>query len=91
MQPDNLLDEINDSIPASDFEAEYYPGGMVKATITITAELAERVRRLAQSAGWPKRCPCGNIPASGIGAFEEARAASCRTMRVRRPKMRLIC
>lgn len=73
MQPDNLLDEINDSIPASDFEAEYYPGGMVKATITITAELAERVRRLAQSAGWPEADAYVAALASGIGAFEEAR------------------
>ncbi len=42
MQPDNLLDEINDSIPASDFEAEYYLVGMVQAGITITAQLAHR-------------------------------------------------
>ena len=73
MQSDNLLEEINDSIPASDFEAEYYPGGMVKATLTITAELADRVRRLAQSAGWPEADAYVATLASGIGAFEEAR------------------
>ena len=72
MESDNLLEEINASIPASDFEAEYYPGGMVKATMTITAELADRVRRLAQSAGWPEADAYVATLASGIGAFEDA-------------------
>jgi hypothetical protein len=29
----SLLDEINAKIPASDFEAEYYPGGVVRASL----------------------------------------------------------
>lgn len=75
---DSLLDEINASIPATAFEAEYYPGGMVKATIMLTAELAARVQMLANAEGWPEADAYVATLASGIGAFEEARARSIR-------------
>lgn len=75
---DSLLDEINASIPATTFEAEYYPGGMVKATIMLTAELAGRVHMLADAEGWPEADAYVATLASGIGAFEEARAHALR-------------
>jgi hypothetical protein len=70
----SLLDEINASIPASDFQAEYYPGGMTKITMTITAELAGQVKALAEQRGWPEADAYVAMLASGVGALHEARA-----------------
>ncbi len=70
---ESLLVQINATIPATEFEAEYYPGGVVKVTMAVTAELAARVDELAQNAGWPPADAYVATLASGIGAFEEAR------------------
>jgi hypothetical protein len=70
----SLLDEINAKIPASDFQAEYYPGGMVGITLSITAEMASQVKALAEQQGWPEADAYVAMLASGIGAMKEARA-----------------
>ncbi len=70
----SLLDEINARIPASDFQAEYYPGGMVGVTMSITAEMAEQIRALAEQRGWPEADAYVAMLAGGIAALKEARA-----------------
>lgn len=70
----SLLDEINARIPAADFQAEYYPGGMVSITMSITAEMAAQIKALAEQQGWPEADAYVATLASGIGAFKEARA-----------------
>lgn len=75
---DSLLDEINAGIPATAFEAEYYPGGMVKVTLMLTAELAARVQMLADAEEWPPADAYVATLASGLGAFEEAQARTSR-------------
>lgn len=70
----SLLDEINAKIPASDFQAEYYPGGMVRITLSITAEMGDQVKALAEQQGWPEADAYVGMLASGIGALKEARA-----------------
>lgn len=70
----SLLDEINAKIPASDFQVEYYPGGMVNITMTITAEMASQIKALADQQGWPEADAYVAMLASGIGALKEARA-----------------
>jgi len=69
----SLLDEINAKIPASDFQAEYYPGGMIRITLSITAEMAGQVKALAEQHGWPEADAYVAMLASGIGALKEAR------------------
>lgn len=68
-----LLDEINAKIPVSDFQAEYYPGGMTRISLSITAEMAGQVKTLAEQQGWPKADAYVATLASGIGAFKEAK------------------
>lgn len=70
----SLLDEINAKIPAADFQAEYYPGGMVQITMQITAEMADQIKALAVARGWPEADAYVAMLASGIGALKEARA-----------------
>lgn len=70
----SLLDEINAKIPAADFQAEYYPGGMVQITMQITAEMAEQIKALAAARRWPEADAYVAMLASGIGALKEARA-----------------
>jgi len=70
----SLLDEINATIPASDFQAEYYSGGMVAITLSITAEMAGQVKALAEQQRWPEADAYVAMLASGIGALKEARA-----------------
>ncbi len=70
----SLLDEINARIPASDFQAEYYPDGMVRITLSITAEMAGQVKALTEQQGWPQADTYVAMLASGIGASKEARA-----------------
>ncbi len=70
----NLLDEINARIPASDFQAEYFPGGMVRITMSITAEMAGQIKALAEQRGWPEADAYVAMLATGIGALKEARA-----------------
>jgi len=70
----SLLDEINAGIPAADFQAEYYPGGMVRITMDVTAEMAGRIKALAEQQGWPEADTSVAMLASGIGAFKEAKA-----------------
>lgn len=70
----NLLDEINARIPASDFQAEYFPGGMVRITMSITAEMAGQIKALAEQKGWPEADAYVAMLATGIGALKEARA-----------------
>gem|GEM_PF-679221 len=75
----SLLDEINARIPAADFQAEYYPAGMVRITLSITAEMGEQVKTLAEQEGWPEADAYVATLASGIGAFKEARARELLT------------
>jgi len=70
----SLLDEINAGIPAADFQAEYYPGGMVRITLDVTAELEGQIKALAEQQGWPEADAHVAMLASGIGAFKEAKA-----------------
>jgi hypothetical protein len=70
----SLLDEINAKIPAADFQAEYYPGDMVRITMAITAEMAGRIKALAEQKGWPEADAYVAMLASGIGALKETRA-----------------
>ena len=70
----SLLDEINARIPGADFQAEYYPDGMVSITMFITAEMAAQIKALAEQQGWPEADAYVATLASGIGAFKEARA-----------------
>jgi hypothetical protein len=70
----SLLDEINATLPAADFQAEYYPGGMISITMSITAEMAGQVKALAEEQGWPEADAYVAMLASGIGALKEARA-----------------
>jgi hypothetical protein len=70
----NLLDEINAKIPGADFQAEYYPGGMVGISMSVTAEMASQVKALAEQQGWPEADAYVAMLASGIGALKEARA-----------------
>ena len=70
----SLLDEINAKIPAADFQAEYYPGDMVRITMAITAEMAGQIKALAGQKGWPEADAYVAMLASGIGAMKEARA-----------------
>lgn len=70
----SLLDEINAKIPASDFQIEYYPGGMVSITMAVTAEMASQIKALADQQGWPEADAYVAMLASGIGALKEARA-----------------
>lgn len=70
----SLLDEINARIPAADFQAEYYPGGTVSITMSITAEMAGQVKALAEQQGWPEADAYVATLASGIGALKEAKA-----------------
>jgi len=69
----SLLDEINAKIPAADFQAEYYPGDMVRITMAITAEMAGQIKALAGQKGWPEADAYVAMLASGIGALKEAR------------------
>lgn len=70
----SLLDEINARIPASDFQAEYYPGGMVRIALSVTAEMAGQVKALVEQQGWPEADAYVAMLASGIGALKEAGA-----------------
>jgi len=69
----SLLDEINAQIPASDFQAEYYPGGLTRITMAITAEMTGQIKALAEVQGWPEADAYVAMLASGIGAFKEAK------------------
>ena len=70
----SLLDEINAKIPAADFQAEYYPGGMVGIAMSVTAGMADQIKVLAEQKGWPEADAYVAMLASGIGALKEARA-----------------
>lgn len=67
----SLMDEVTSRIPAADFEAEYFPGGLVRVTMDLTPELVEQVIAIAEEQGWPRGEAFVALLALGIGALEE--------------------
>lgn len=67
----SFMDEVEARIPAADFEAEYFPGGLVRVTIDLTPELVEQVMTVAKEQGWPRGEAFVALLALGIGALEE--------------------
>ena len=71
---ESLLDEITARIPAAEFQAEYFPGGMVRISTDLTAELLQQVTDFAASQGWSDADAFVALLAYGIGAFKEGQA-----------------
>ena len=69
-----LLDGINAQIPASDFEAEYFPGGMVQISMKLAAEMIEECQAMAAEQGWPEADALVALLGYGLGCLKEARA-----------------
>ncbi len=67
----SVMDEVNDRIPAADFEAEYFPGGLVRVTIDLTSELVDQIKAVAQEQNWPRGEAFVALLALGLGALEE--------------------
>ncbi len=72
----SFMDEVDARIPAADFEAEYFPGGLVRVTIDLTLELVEQVMAVAKEQGWPRGEAFVALLALGIGALEEEKTRS---------------
>ncbi len=71
---ENLLDEISAQIPAADFEAEYFPGGLVRVSIDLTAEMVEQIQAVAREQEWPRGEAFVALLSLGLGAFLEEKA-----------------
>ena len=69
-----LLDEIDAQIPAADFEEEYFPDGLVRVTIDLTAEMVKQVAAVAEGQNWPRGEAFVALLALGLGAFLEEKA-----------------
>jgi hypothetical protein len=72
--PQSLLEGINAQIPASDFEAEYFPGGMVQISMRLAAEMIEECQAVAAEQGWPEADALVALLGYGLGCLKEARA-----------------
>lgn len=70
----SLLDTINAQIPASDFQAEYFPNGMVQVTMNLPADLVEQVRTLAADQDWPEADALAAMLGYAVGCLKEERA-----------------
>ena len=70
----SLLEEINAQIPASDFESEYFPGGMVQINMRLAAEMIEECQAMAAEQGWPEADALVALLGYGLGCLKEARA-----------------
>lgn len=71
---ENLLDEISAQIPAADFEAEYFPGGLSRISIDLTTEMVEQIEAVAKEQGWPRGEAFVALLSLGLGAFLEEKA-----------------
>lgn len=72
----SLMDEVNARIPAADFEAEYFPNGLVRVTMDLPPDLVERIQAIAQEQNWPRGEALVALLALGIGALEEEKVRS---------------
>lgn len=67
----SFLDEVTARIPRGDFEAEYFPGGLVRVTMELTAEMVERVKAIAEQQNWLPVEAFAALLALGLGALQE--------------------
>ncbi len=77
----SLLDEMNARVRPTEFELEQFPGGMVRVSMELTAELVQQISQFADRNGWPGRDAFVAALANGIGAFEEAEVRELRERR----------
>lgn len=69
-----LLEEINSRIPAADFEATYFPGGMVRVSMDITAEMVEQIEAVAKEQHLSRGEALVAVLALGLGVLNEQKA-----------------
>ncbi len=70
----SLLDETNEKIPAADFEAEYFPDGLVRVTIDLNADMVDQITAVAKEQNWPRGEAFVALLALGLGALQEEKA-----------------
>jgi len=71
---ESLLDEIDARIPASEFEAQYFPGGLVRVTIDLMAEMLAQITTVAEEQNWSRCDALVALLALGLGALQEEKA-----------------
>lgn len=69
----SYLDEITAQIPKADFEAEYFPGGMTRVTMDLTAEMVEQIEAVAEEQSWPRGEALVALLALGLAKFQKER------------------